>query len=287
VTTLLPSPSPLDAAPAPVVVAHRGNSSVAPQNTLAALESAWRAQAHAVEIDVQLSADGEVVVIHDDTVDATTDGTGAVGEMPLAALRALDAGVTFSPAYAGQRVPTFGEVLDLLAARPGTDLLLELKGSWVADDARRVTDAIDAAGLADRVVAQSFHPETVAALRDVAPHLPRGWLVHQEWDRMLEVAAELEVVTCNPYVGMVLADPALVRRLHDAGLRVMTWTANDAQQWDGVLAAGVDAVITDRPDRLAGWLQGRAAPAAPVAGGGSASAGEPLPSGAAGAGLLP
>ncbi len=258
-TTLLPPPSPLGVAPSPVVVAHRGNSSVAPQNTLAALESAWRAQAHAVEIDVQLSADGEVVVIHDDTVDATTDGTGAVGAMSLADLRALDAGVTFSTAYAGQRVPTFAEVLGLLAARPGTDLLLELKASWAADDARRVTDAVDAAGLADRVVVQSFHPETVAALRDVAPHLPRGWLVHQAWDRLLEVAAELEVVACNPYVGMVLEDPALVGRLHDAGLRVMTWTANDAQQWDGLLAAGVDAVITDRPDRLAGWLEGRTA----------------------------
>jgi glycerophosphoryl diester phosphodiesterase len=256
VTTLLPSPTS-PAPVAPVVVAHRGNSSVAPQNTLAALESAWRAQADAVEIDVQLSADGEVVVIHDDTVDATTDGTGAVGELPLAALRALDAGATFAPAYAGQRIPTFAEVLDLLAARPGTDLLLELKGSWAADDARTVTDAVDAAGLADRVVVQSFHPDTVAALRDVAPHLPRGWLVHQEWDRLLETAAELKVAACNPYVGMVLADPTLVRRLHDADLRVMTWTANDARQWEGLLAAGVDAVITDRPDRLAGWLEGR------------------------------
>ncbi|WP_235915446.1 glycerophosphodiester phosphodiesterase [Puerhibacterium puerhi] len=267
-TTLLPSlsspgPAPTGSA-SPVVIAHRGNSSVAPQNTLAALESAWRAQAHAVEIDVQLTADGEVVVIHDDTVDATTDGTGAVAGLALGALRALDAGVTFSPAYAGQRIPTFAEVLDLLAARPGTDLLLELKGSWAADDARTVTDAIDVAGLADRVVVQSFHPETVAALRDVAPHLPRGWLVHQQWDRLLEVAAELEVVACNPYVGMVLEDPALVQRLHDAGLRVMTWTANDAEQWAGVLAAGVDAVITDRPDRLAGWLEGRATAAAPT-----------------------
>jgi glycerophosphoryl diester phosphodiesterase len=234
---------------------------VAPQNTLAALESAWRAQAHAVEIDVQLSADGEVVVIHDDTVDATTDGTGAVGDLPLAALRALDAGAPFSPAYAGQRIPTFAEVLDLLAARPGTDLLLELKGSWAAADARTVTAALDAAGLGERVVVQSFHPETVAALRDVAPHLPRGWLVHQAWDRLLEMAAELEVVACNPSVAMVLADPALVRRLHEAGLRVMTWTANEAAQWAGVLAAGVDAVITDRPDRLAGWLEGRGAPA--------------------------
>lgn len=263
-TTLLPSPSFLDTAPATVVVAHRGNSSVAPQNTLAALESALRAQAHAVEIDVQLTADGEVVVIHDDTVDATTDGTGAVGGMPVEAVRALDAGVRFSPAYAGQRVPTFAEVLDLLVARPGTDLLLELKGSWAPADARKVTDAIDAADLADRVVVQSFHPETVAALRDVAPHLPRGWLVHRAWDRLLEVAAELQVVTCNPYVGLVLEDPSLVRRLHDAGLRVMTWTANDAHQWEAVLAAGVDAVITDRPDRLAGWLAGRGAAATTV-----------------------
>ncbi|WP_255371675.1 glycerophosphodiester phosphodiesterase family protein [Cellulosimicrobium sp. CUA-896] len=91
----------------PLVVAHRGNSAVAPQNTLAAFEAAWRGGAGSIELDVQLTADGQVVVIHDDTVDATTDGTGALAGLRLADVRALDAGSWFSPAFVGQRVPTF------------------------------------------------------------------------------------------------------------------------------------------------------------------------------------
>ena len=111
------------------VVAHRGNSAVAPQNTLAAFEAAWRAGADCVEMDVQLTADGRVVVIHDDTVDATTDGTGAVSSYTLAEIRSLDAGAWFSPAYAGQRVPTFDEVVAFLRRRD-IDLLLEFKDAW-------------------------------------------------------------------------------------------------------------------------------------------------------------
>ncbi|WP_245885973.1 glycerophosphodiester phosphodiesterase [Xylanimonas oleitrophica] len=247
----------------PVVVAHRGSSSVAPQNTMAAFEAAWRAGAGMIELDVQLSADGEVVVIHDDTVDATTDGTGPVAGHDLAALRALDAGAWFAPAFAGQRVPTLGEVLTFLRERPGTDLLLELKDSWSPDDARRVTSAVDAAGLGDRVVVQSFDVGTVAALRDVAPHLRRGLLLEEPHERVLEVCAELGATACNPSVEMMLEDDALVTRLHAAGLQVMVWTANLVPQWEALVAAdggtGVDAIITDRPDRLAGWLAGRAA----------------------------
>lgn len=259
VTTLLPAARTADGA-RPVVVGHRGSSSVAPQNTLAAVAAAVAAGADAVEIDVQLTRDGHVVVIHDDTVDATTDGTGRVGDLDLAALRALDAGSWFSPAYAGQRVPTLDEVLALLAAAPGTDLLLELKDAWTPQDARRVTDALDAAGMAGRVVVQSFWPQTVAALRDVAGHLPRGLLVEQEGveqhglDAVVGLCGELGAVACNPWDGMT--DAALVGRLHDAGLRVMVWTVDDAAGWERVLAAGADAVITDRPDRLAGWLDG-------------------------------
>lgn len=262
-TTLLPAP----AAPAepgtparrrPVVVAHRGNSSVAPQNTLVALEAAWRAGADAVEIDVQLTADRQMVVIHDDTVDATTDGHGAVADLTLAELRALDAGSWFSPLYAGARVPTLEEVLAFVATHPGADLLLELKDAWTPADAALVTGAVDAAGLADRVVVQSFWPGTVAALREVAPHLPRGLLVWEEHPEAVALAPGLGVVCVNPSVAMVTQDPGLVARLHAQGLRVMVWTANAQAEWSALLAAddgaGVDAIITDRPDRLLGRL---------------------------------
>ncbi|KGM12702.1 glycerophosphodiester phosphodiesterase [Cellulomonas bogoriensis] len=247
------------------VIAHRGNSSVAPQNTLAALEAAWRAGAHAVEIDVQLTGDGQVVVLHDETLDATTDGTGEVASTDLRAIRALDAGGWFSPAYSGQRVPTFGEVVQLLETRPGTDLLLEVKGSWSVDQVRLVTDPVLEAGLEARVVVQSFWPETVAALREAAPGLRRALLVVHAPPDLLQVCAELGVVACNPH-GLVLAQhPDLVDRLHRAGLQVMVWTLNDPEDWATALAMGVDAVITDRPDRMVGWLAARATDAPRVA----------------------
>ena len=227
--------APTDAAPGraarPRVIAHRGNSSVAPQNTLAAFEAAWRAGAHSIEIDVQLTADGEPVVIHDDTVDATTSGSGTVARLDRAAIRALDAGSWFSPAFGGQRVPTFAEVVDLLVRRPGMDLLLELKGSWTVEQVRRVTGPIRFAGIADRVVAQSFWPETVAALREADPGLRRGLLVVSLDDDVLARCAELDVVTCNPMGALLLEDPGLVQRLHDAGLEVAVWTLNEPAHW--------------------------------------------------------
>lgn len=251
--------APTAPAARPLVIAHRGNSAVAPQNTLAAFEAAWRAGAHSIEIDIQPTADGHVVVIHDDTVDGTTDGQGTVTEMTLDALRALDAGSWFAPAYAGQRVPTFAEVLDLLVRRPGTDLLLELKGEWTTEQVRPVTEAIRAAGLADRVIGQSFWPGSVRALAEADPGLRRGLLVFQAPDaesveEVLRVAAELGVMTVNPYGELLRAHPDLVERLHAAGLQVMVWTLNEPEHWSAAAALGVDAVITDRPDRLAGWL---------------------------------
>ena len=202
------------------VIAHRGNSSVAPQNTLAAFEAAWRAGADSIELDVQLTGDGEVVVIHDDLLDATTDGTGRVDASSLAEIRAVDAGSWFAPAYAGQRVPTFAEVVDFLLAHPGIDLLLEIKGDWGPDDVRKVTGPVLGAGLADRVIGQSFWPSTVAALAQVAPDLRRGLLIEAPTDDLLATCAELGVMTCNPASTVLTEHPGLVAELHAAGLEI-------------------------------------------------------------------
>ncbi|SFB34623.1 glycerophosphodiester phosphodiesterase [Cellulomonas marina] len=242
----------------PLVVAHRGSSSVAPQNTLAALEAAWRAGADLVEVDVQRTRDGAVVVLHDDDVDATTDGTGAVADLDLAQVRALDAGAWFSPAYAGQRVPTLAEVLAFLADRPGIGLLLEVKGTWDEDAVRAVTEPVLAAGLGGRVLVQGFDEGTVAALAAVAPGLPRALLVAEVPDDLVERCRALGVVACNPGALALAARPDLVGRLQAEGWRVMVWTLDEPEDWAAAVALGVDAVITDRPDRLRGWLEGRA-----------------------------
>ncbi|MBD7917828.1 glycerophosphodiester phosphodiesterase [Cellulomonas sp. Sa3CUA2] len=239
------------------VVAHRGSSWVAPQNTLAAFESAARAGADAIELDVQLTADGHVVVIHDDTLDATTSGSGRLDGTTLADVRALDAGSWFSPAYAGQRVPLLEEVVDLLLRHPSVDLLCEVKGEWTAEQAARVTGPLRDAGLASRVVVQSFSPGTVAALREADPDLRRGLLLEDVPGDVLDVCAALDVVMANPHGLAVLQDPSLVARLHGAGLRVAVWTLNEPAHWAAAVDLGVDEIITDRPDHLAGWLAAR------------------------------
>ena len=263
--TTAPLAAPLEAqrSTRPLVVAHRGSSSLAPQNTLAAFESAWRSGADSIEIDIQLDADGAPVVIHDDTVDATTNGSGAVAEMHSDELRRLDAGSWFSPAYAGQRIPTFDEVLQLLVAREGIELLLELKGDWDAAGVQVAVDAIRAAGLTGRVLAQSFSRETVAALRDVAPEMRRGLLVFEVDHTLLDVCAELGVVACNPHGGLLLDDQTLLPRLQAAGVQVMVWTANEPEHWALLVEARVDAIITDRPDALVGWLSATGAAPSP------------------------
>lgn len=239
------------------VVAHRGNSWVAPQNTLAAFEAAARAGADAIELDVQLTSDGHVVVIHDETLDATTSGSGWLKDTPLARVRDLDAGAWFAPAYAGQRVPLLDEVVDLLLRHPAVDLLCEVKGVWTPAEAARVTGPLRAAGLASRVVVQSFWPETVAALREADPALRRGLLLAAVDADTPALCASLDVVMANPHGLLLEQDPGLVARLHAAGLQVAVWTLDEPAHWAAAVAQGVDEIITDRPDHLAGWLAAR------------------------------
>ncbi|MFM1730091.1 glycerophosphodiester phosphodiesterase family protein [Prescottella soli] len=236
----------------PLIIAHRGNSSVAPENTMLAFRSAVLAGADMIEIDVHVDRDGTAVVIHDDTVDRTTDGSGAVADLGTEQIRGLDAGVGFATETAGQRVPLLTDVVDLMVAHPHLRLLLELKGVWAPDQVQRMFE--DLGPVLPRVLPQSFDVPTVRALADVAPDVPRGLLVVTVDDEVSALCAELAVAACNPYVGFVQDDIGVVAKLHAAGLQTMVWTANDPVQWRRLVDAGVDGVITDRPDRLAGWL---------------------------------
>ena len=128
----------------------------------------------------------------------------------------LDAGSRFAPTLGGQRVPTLGDVLGVLTRHPDTDLLLELKGSWSAEQVERVATTIDDAGFSHRVLVQSFWPGTVATVRDVAPHVPGGLLVSFDPPGLLRLCERLRVVACNPSVATVAGSPRLVSRLHAA-----------------------------------------------------------------------
>ncbi|WP_345713639.1 glycerophosphodiester phosphodiesterase [Kineococcus glutinatus] len=245
----------------PLVIAHRGYSAVAPENTLAAFEAALRCGADMVETDVHPAADGSVVLMHDADVDATTGGHGRIADLDAGALAALDAGAWFSPAFGGQRVPLLADLLDLLAEHPGAQLLLELKQEWTPAQVRTAIDVVRRAAAVDQVVVQSFEMSTLAHVRDVAPEVRRAALLDAPaTDALAQGRAlrrDLGVLACNPGVASLVARPAAVDELHEAGLEVWPWTVDAPALWRFLLAAEVDGVITNRPDGLRGWLQAR------------------------------
>ena len=234
-------------------VAHRGYSAVAPENTMPALAAAVLGGATHVEFDVRTTADGVPVVIHDRTVDRTTDGSGHVWELTVDQVRELDAGSWFSPAYAGVRVPLLEEVLDL----PAPALLLEIKPPATLDEVKTILGMLAERGLLDRTIVQSFDPEVVRLVREAAPDVRRGLLRLRFEADTVPLAKELDVVCCNPTVADVLGNPDTVAELIGAGIDVMPWTANDMDQWPALVEAGVAGLITDRAGELTGWCVAR------------------------------
>ena len=247
-------------------VAHRGYSAVAPENTLPALAAAVLGGATYIEFDVRTTSDGVPVVIHDRTVDRTTDGSGHVWELTADQVRALDAGSWFSPAFAGVRVPLLAEVLDLLrdpdlgVLRPPTaddepHLLLEIKPPAGREQVKTILGMVAERGLLERTVVQSFDHEVVRLVREAAPEIRRGLLRLRFEADTVPLAKELDVVFCNPSVADVLGDASTVAQLIGAGIGVMPWTANDIGEWPALVEAGVAGLITDRAGELTGWAE--------------------------------
>ncbi|WP_114854329.1 glycerophosphodiester phosphodiesterase family protein [Brachybacterium sp. YJGR34] len=241
----------------PRIVAHRGNSSVAPENTLAALVSAARADAHMIEIDLQMTTDGVGVVFHDHPLGRTAAGTGLLRDLDSAAVAGLDVGSWFDPAFAGTAVPLLPEVLELLRRYESLGLLLEVSGPWKADALARELATISDAGLAERVIVQSFALESLEISRDVAPSLQLGYLSATWGDSVMESCAQVDAQWCNVNWDVIGENPDVVEANRERGLRTMAWTVNEPEKWAAAIDAGVDGIITDRPDRLRGWLAAR------------------------------
>src|SRR5690606_28168770 len=170
---------------------------------------------------------------------------------------ALDAGAWFSPAFAGQRLPTFAQVLDLLETGSST-LLLEIKGPETSAEVERVVDMVVEAGLEDRVVLQSFDVDALRAAREHAPQIPRGLLRGALDADPVAVARDLGAVMYNPSASALLERPDVVAELNAAGIAVMPYTVNSAADGARLAEIGVDGVITDRAGAFIGWKEGRA-----------------------------
>ncbi|WP_344214445.1 glycerophosphodiester phosphodiesterase [Kribbella sancticallisti] len=234
------------------VFAHRGASSATPENTAASDEVARRARAEWIENDVQPTKDGVPVILHDNTVDRTTDGTGAVRSLTAAQVATLDAGSWFAPAFTGQRVPTLAQQLDGLKTRGG-NLLLEVKGAHTRDSVARIVTEIRDRGMSSRVFVQSFEPQHLRWTHELAPELPLGLLRSTLDPDPVAIAKDLELSAYNPSDAALSTRPAAIAELHAAGVAVNVWTVDDAARWNALEKAGVDGIITNRPAELAGW----------------------------------
>lgn len=232
-------------------IAHRGASRAAPANTLAAFEKAVELGADGIEFDVHLSADGAPVVIHDFTVDATTDGSGRVAEMTLAQLEDLDAGSYFDPVFAGERIPTLEQVLETVGER--LLLNIELKSMSLRDNGleRAVIAQVKRHGLDDRVILSSFNPLSLRRAKRSAPHIPTGLLYALDLPLPLRrawLASLAPHEARHPEHRMVDARYMAWARRH--GYRVNVWTVDDPDEMRRLIGLGVDSIITNAPDVL-------------------------------------
>ncbi|MEZ5558147.1 MAG: glycerophosphodiester phosphodiesterase [Pseudomonadales bacterium] len=248
--------------PTPMVIAHQGGDGLRPSNTMLAFQHAVDLGVDVLEMDVQQSADGELVLMHDDTVDRTTDGSGPIAAMTLAELRRLDAAYHWP--YTGSerpyrglgvRVPTLDEVLTRF---PQMRFNIEIKPDG-PQTARALCEHLQAAGLGSRTLVASFHPEAMGAFRGACPGVATSAYESEAFWSYVRVRLGLWRWIRNPVLavqvppesrGIDLTAAAFLDAARRAGLHVDIWTVNDSEQMRRLAARGVGGIITDRPDRL-------------------------------------
>jgi glycerophosphoryl diester phosphodiesterase len=234
--------------PRPSIFAHRGSKIHAPENTLAAFDLAITQKADAIELDVKLSADGHVVVMHDSTVDRTTDGTGKVSHLPLSALKELDAGSYFDIAFRGEAIPTLEEVLDAVGRRVPINIELTNYASPTDHLPAKAAEQVIRHGLERQVMFSSFNPLALLRVRRYLPKVPIGLLglagVAGVWTRT-RVASLVPHEALHPWVGDV--NETLIKVTHSRGRRLHVYTVNDPEQMRRLFSWGADGIFTDDP----------------------------------------
>jgi glycerophosphoryl diester phosphodiesterase len=237
------------------VIAHRGASARAPENTLAALRLAAAEGARWVEFDVKLSRDNVCVLIHDELLGRTTDGRGEVAQYDLDELLALDAGSWFGKRYAGERIPTLAAAL-AVCVELDLDINLEIKPcpGRQRETAIRVIETLEAHWPSGRPwpLLSSFAPASLEEVRLRAPAMPRGLLIDRPTRRALDLLDRLDCVSLH--CDFRRASAALVRTLQASGRPVLCYTVNDAAHAHRLRQLGVASIITDRPAEIGAAL---------------------------------
>ncbi len=253
----------------PLVIAHRGGAGLAPENTMPAFLNAYRMGVDVLEMDVHLTKDGHLVVIHDSTVDRTTNGHGKVRDMTLAEIKSLDAGYrftkdggkTFPFRGKGITIPTLDEVM---SAFPDARLNIEIKPDDEAA-ADKLAALVKAHHAENRVLVLSFHSKPLARFRYLMPNVATAaskseiklfWLMDKlyMWRIFRPKPDALQIpLKWGKYR---IYSPGLVRDAHKMGMQVHVWTVDDQQEMKRLIGQGVDGIITNRPDLLLELVKG-------------------------------
>lgn len=235
----------------PLVFAHRGAKAVAPENTIPAFLKAIELGADGVELDIQFSADGALVVIHNPTLEQTTDGHGRVTSFTLEELKQLDAGAKFDPRFAGTRLCTLEEALDAIGDRLLVNI--EMKSFAMGTDgmAEQVAEIIRKRALYDQVIVSSFNPFALRRLKRTDPRIETGLLYAPDLPIYLSRAwlrpwAKPDAM----HPEHVMVDAAYMRWARRNKYPVNVWTVNEVADMQRMIELGVNAIITDYPDRL-------------------------------------
>ncbi|MFC9600838.1 glycerophosphodiester phosphodiesterase [Peribacillus butanolivorans] len=232
-------------------VAHRGASGYAPENTIAAFDKALEMKVDYIEIDVQRSKDGELVVMHDNKVDRTTNGTGYIKDLTFEQLRSLDAGSWKGEQFTGEKIATFGEVLDRYHGKIG--ILIELKSPELYPGIEEsVAQELIERNLDhpqnEKIIIQSFNFESMKKIDALLPNVPIGVLTtskaHTTEQALEDFATYADYF--NPIYGIVTED--LVNQVHSHGMKISTWTVRSHESAEFLFSMNVDAIITDFPD---------------------------------------
>ena len=240
------------------IIAHRGFSARAPENTLAAIDAAIEAGADAVECDVHTSADGVPVVLHDATVDRTTNGTGAVQEMAFEDLGTLDAGSWFGPAFAGEPIPALARVLQRIGHRVGR-VYPEVKGYRSDRDLGRLIALVVETHMEARTVFISMDWHALDLMRAQHPTLKVGYIV----ERASQAEAAIARAAGDPHAlldvkaALLLREPALAARAVALGIPLACWTIDDPADATRLLDLGVSRITTNQVAALVAWKQAR------------------------------
>jgi glycerophosphoryl diester phosphodiesterase len=243
-----------------LVIGHRGAMAYAPENTLASFEEAVRRGADLIEMDVQLSQDGKIVVMHDTSVDRTTDGSGVVRDLPWKKIQSFDAGVWYGPDYAQENVPSLEEVITRFRHRKSTNrhslgFVIELKtikgsGGSLAD---AVVALLGREDFMERCIVISFDAVALQEVRAAHKSLPTGLLFNEESEEgRIAQAKAIGAQAIFPRKTWITTRG--VAAAHKAGLTVGTWTCNTKNEMERMITCGADALVTNFPDRLRGLM---------------------------------